>query len=75
MAYADKKNAAEHAKEFNKNTYERLNIFLKKGERERIKAHAESHGQSVNGYVVGLIRADMAENSQEITEPGDVSRA
>lgn len=78
MAYKDlqkKKEAAARHNDRNAQTYDRLNILVAKGKREEIKAHAESKGQSLNGYVVGLIEADMENTSQEITEPGDVSRA
>lgn len=40
-------------------TYDRLNIFVPKGEREQIKAHAASQGKSLNSYVYSLIVADM----------------
>lgn len=67
MAYAEKKDAVKHANEYNSSTYDRLNILVAKGERERIKAHAESRGQSLNGYVVGLIREDMGEDAEQPT--------
>ena len=33
--------------------------LVKKGDRELIKAHAESQGKSLNGYINDLIKADM----------------
>ena len=44
---------------WNQKTYDKLNINVKKGERERIKAYAESKGLSLNAYVTGLIYKDM----------------
>lgn len=34
-------------------------LRFKKGEKEKIKAHAESLGMSLNAYIVGLIERDM----------------
>ena len=42
-----------------KENYARLNIKVPKAQETAIKAHAESKGQSVNGLVNELLRADM----------------
>lgn len=42
--------------------YDRINLTVPKGQRDVIKAHAESLGESVNGYIWRLIRADIANN-------------
>ena len=44
---------------YNAKAYDRLNIVVPKGKREKIKAHAESQGESLNGYVNRLIDEDM----------------
>lgn len=44
------------------NTYDRINLTVPKGKRDEIKAHAESLGESVNGYIWRLIREDIARN-------------
>ncbi len=44
---------------YNKKNYDQVNINVKKGEREKIKAHAESKGLSLNAYITGLIYKDM----------------
>lgn len=44
---------------YSQKTYDRLNILVPKGERAKIRAHAERLGESLNHYVVRLIRADM----------------
>ena len=49
---------------YNAKTYERLNILVKKGERERIKAYAEAKGMSLNAYVTGLIYKDMEKEKE-----------
>lgn len=40
-------------------TYDRINLTVPKGEKDKIKAHAESKGESVNGYIFRLISEDM----------------
>ena len=42
--------------------YDRINLTVPKGQRAGIKARADSLGESVNGYIWRLIRADMGNN-------------
>ena len=42
-----------------KENYARLNIKVPRAQEASIKAHASSKGQSVNGLVNDLLRADM----------------
>lgn len=44
---------------YNAKAYDRIEIVVKKGVKEKIKDHAESKGQSVNGYINKLISDDM----------------
>lgn len=46
---------------YNAKAYDRLAIQVFKGQREQIKAYAESHGESINGYINRLIAQDMGE--------------
>ena len=39
--------------------YDRINLVLPKGRKDVIKAHAESRGQSVNGFIVEAITEEM----------------
>ncbi len=34
-----------------KDNYDRVNLTLPKGQKDRIKAHAESRGESVNAFI------------------------
>lgn len=36
---------------YNAKTYDRINIAVPKGQKDIIKAHAESKGESINGFV------------------------
>lgn len=50
---------------YNSKAYDRLAISVKKGDRERIKSHAEHSGESLNAYVTRLIYTDMGERPKE----------
>ena len=39
--------------------YDRIGIIVPKGRKDEIEAHAKSKGESVNGLVNALLRADM----------------
>ena len=45
--------------QFNANAYDPINLTVPKGKKDEIKAHAESLGESVNGYIWRLIKEDM----------------
>lgn len=51
---------------FNAANYDRINLTVPKGHKEAIRTHAESHGESVNGF---LNRAIM-----EVTEKDNMHR-
>lgn len=44
---------------YNAKTYDRIALQVYKGQREQIKAFAESQGMSINGYINKLIADDM----------------
>ena len=50
---------------YNEKAYDRLAITIPKGQKQAVEAHAQGKGQSVNGYVNGLIRADMGLTEDE----------
>lgn len=58
----EKKRAAYQAiNEFNKERYERINLTVKKGEREKYKAIADSYGMSMSElfrYAVDRLQKD-----------------
>lgn len=39
--------------------YDRLSILVPKGQKQAVEAHAKDKGESVNGLVNTLLRADM----------------
>lgn len=58
---------------WNAENYDQLRVIVKKGKKEKVKAHAESKGMSLNGYINALIDADMGDNSGKWgVEPVDI---
>ena len=53
-----KTSSASKAK-YNEKAYDRLSLYIPKGEREKIKAHAEQRGESVNGFIGRAIAEQM----------------
>lgn len=53
-------NTATKAKrKYNEKAYERIVVFIKAGEKEKIKQRAEELGKSINAYITDLIYEDM----------------
>ena len=48
-----------------KENYDRVNLTLPKGQKERIKAHAESRGESVNAFINRAISETMEREAAE----------
>ena len=42
-----------------KNNYDRINVTFPKGRKEKIRSYAESHGESVNAFIVRAVNDTM----------------
>lgn len=63
--------AATKAKnKYNAENYERVALNVLKGQKEAIKAHAESMGESVNGFINRAI-ADVMSRDKAKKDPAD----
>ena len=51
---------------YNAKAYDQMKVIVKKGQRDIIKAYAESRGMSLNGYINTLIREDMKAHGAEL---------
>ena len=51
MAFRDKQAQIAYNNEFNKSQYDRINLMVKKGKKEVIKAQAAAAGESVNAFI------------------------
>lgn len=47
---------------FNRKTYDRVELRVKKGKREIIKKAAEQAGKSVNRFIIDLIAKELGRN-------------
>lgn len=52
---------------WNAKAYDRINLTVPKGQKDVIKAHAENHGESVNGFINRAI-AEAAEKDSAFRE-------
>lgn len=50
---------------WNKNNYDDVRIRLPKGRKQAVEAHARERGESINGLVNALLRADMGLSEDE----------
>lgn len=55
---------------WNKAHYDRLNITVPKGMKEKVSAWAEEHGQSLNSLVNDLLRYEMGLSEKEWKQGG-----
>lgn len=53
------KTSAAVKNRYNNKTYDRINLVIPKGQKDIIKAYAESHGESVNGFIQRAIKEAM----------------
>ena len=53
------KTSAAVKNRYNEKAYDRINLTIPKGEKEVIKAHAESQGESVNGFIQRAIQTTI----------------
>ena len=50
---------------YNAKTYDEIKVRVNKGKKETIQSHAESHGQSVNGFINSAIDEKMERDNAE----------
>ena len=50
---------------YNAKAYDRIALQVRKGQREQIRAYAESQGKSLNCYISELIQKDMGDRLQQ----------
>ena len=53
-----------------KNNYDRVNVTMPKGKKAAIQAHAEAHGESVNGFINRAIDQTMSRDDLEAGTAG-----
>ncbi len=49
---------------YKKKTYDRIELLVYKGEKQKIKDYAAKKGKTVNGFITELIREEMEKNKE-----------
>ncbi len=49
---------------YNKKTYDRINIIVKKGQRQLIKDYAAGQGKSLNRFILDLVEKEMHKETE-----------
>lgn len=52
-------------RKYNEKAYDRISVTIPKGRKKAIEAHAKSKGESVNGLINALLKADMKLSDEE----------
>jgi uncharacterized protein (DUF1778 family) len=63
MKYSDAQKEA--TARYNKKTYDRINIIVKKGQRQIIKEFATSQGKSLNRFILDAVEAEILKIREE----------
>lgn len=50
---------------YNAKAYDRINLIVKKGERDVLRTHAEEHGESLNGFINRAIRETVERDKKD----------
>ncbi len=49
---------------YNKKAYDRINVIVKKGQRQLIKDFAANQGKSLNRFILDLVEAEMKKETE-----------
>ena len=60
------KTSAAVKNRYNEKAYDRINLTVRKGQKETIQAHAEKLGESTNGFIQRAIRETIERDIQEV---------
>lgn len=61
---ANEKRKAKWQNDYIAKAYDRINLTVKKGQKEVIQAHAERNGESVNGFINRAITETMQKDDE-----------
>ncbi|MEA4899842.1 MAG: hypothetical protein VB115_16590 [Christensenellaceae bacterium] len=65
-----KQRSTDYKRSFNEANYARLAVTIPKDRKAAVEAHAKGKGESVNGLVNSLLRADMGLTEAEWKQTG-----
>ena len=64
MSEVQGKKSTRYKNRYNAENYDSLRIVVPKGRKAEIEAHAQRKGESVNGLVNALLRAELGMNAE-----------
>jgi len=73
MAYS--KAGMKAVDKYVRENYDRIGVKLPKGRKADVEAHAKRKGESVNGLINALLRADMQMSEEEWKKPAENTTA
>ncbi len=56
-------NQIKYQNDYNREKYDRIQLAIPKGSKEKIKKRAEALGMSTNAYITDIINKDLEESS------------
>ena len=59
-----RKSQQQAVKKYNKAHYDRIELTVPKGQREVLRAHAQSRGESLNAFICRAVREAMEREAQ-----------
>lgn len=59
---------AEYKNKWQSENCDRINLVVKKGQKELIRAHAKAYGESLNAFIARAIRETMERDSGKETK-------
>jgi len=60
VAFKDKADASKYIYQYTKDNYDRISLTVPAGEKDSIKAHAATRGESVNAFINRAIQSQIA---------------
>lgn len=55
----------EYKNQWQKDNVDRVNLTMPKGKKDKVKHHAEQHGESLNGFINRAIDEQMERDNNE----------
>ena len=58
------KTSTASKQKYNEKAYDRIALTVKKGEKDRLKAHAEQQGETLNGFINRAIESQIQTDNE-----------
>lgn len=62
------KTSTDSKRRYNEKTYDRIALSVRKGEREKIRSHAATQGESINAFINRAITETIARDTEKIPD-------